>query len=183
MAKHVITGGPGSGKTTLVKKLAALGHSIVPETARDIIAREQRRESLDTAYRGIVPWRNLALFQELYLAQQLGQEEMLDPQKTYFLDRALADPIAYAEWKSISPPSGIETFVREAGYDCVFHLETVPRGIYENDPERKETYAEAQDLSNRLYGAYARFGFKMVRLPFVEGIDARVGLLLGELGA
>jgi len=39
--RHVITGGPGVGKTTTLELLASRGYATVRETARDIIAAQQ----------------------------------------------------------------------------------------------------------------------------------------------
>ncbi|RLI44817.1 hypothetical protein DRO69_06575, partial [Candidatus Bathyarchaeota archaeon] len=40
--KCVITGGPGSGKTTLVNKLSSLGFKVIPEAARLVVEREAK---------------------------------------------------------------------------------------------------------------------------------------------
>lgn len=40
---HIITGGPSSGKTSLIKKIESLGFKIIHETARAIIEYELKR--------------------------------------------------------------------------------------------------------------------------------------------
>ena len=57
MKAHVITGGPGVGKTTVVEILARRGYAIVPEAARMIIEEERLKDS------DVLPWKNLSLFQ------------------------------------------------------------------------------------------------------------------------
>lgn len=65
MTGVVITGGPGSGKTSLVEALAALGHPVEPEAGRAIIRRQQAIDGQ------ALPWRDRALFAELMLDRDL----------------------------------------------------------------------------------------------------------------
>ncbi|RUU62771.1 ATPase, partial [Mesorhizobium sp. M2C.T.Ca.TU.009.01.2.1] len=61
----VLTGGPGSGKTTLIEALRAQGFATAPEAGRGII-RDQ------TAIGGpALPWQDRALFAELMLSWEL----------------------------------------------------------------------------------------------------------------
>ncbi|WP_321163363.1 MULTISPECIES: AAA family ATPase [unclassified Sphingomonas] len=62
-AFHIITGGPGSGKTTLIDALAAEGIRHMPEAGRAII-RDQ------VAIGGsALPWADRAAFADLMLAR------------------------------------------------------------------------------------------------------------------
>lgn len=49
---HIITGGPGVGKTTILKALEKSGYGVIPEIAREII-----REQVATKGDGL-PWKN-----------------------------------------------------------------------------------------------------------------------------
>jgi predicted ATPase len=62
---HVLTGGPGSGKTTLVEALAARGYATAPEAGRTVI-----REQLAIGGKAI-PWIDRQLFAERMLAFDL----------------------------------------------------------------------------------------------------------------
>jgi len=44
MVKYVITGGPGTGKTTLIHELQQQRYAIVPEAAGQIIQEEQQKK-------------------------------------------------------------------------------------------------------------------------------------------
>ena len=57
----VVTGGPGSGKTTLIEALAAAGHRVMPEAGRAVI-----REQLAAGGQGL-PWADRGLFAALML--------------------------------------------------------------------------------------------------------------------
>ena len=42
---YVITGGPGTGKTSLIEELKIVGYQTVKEVARDIIKEQQQQET------------------------------------------------------------------------------------------------------------------------------------------
>ena len=61
----VLTGGPGSGKSTLIEALAAAGFRTAPEAGRAII-----RDQVAIAGRAL-PWVDPLLFAEMMLARDL----------------------------------------------------------------------------------------------------------------
>src|SRR3989344_6176416 len=91
MEKYILTGGPGTGKTTMIQEFKRRGYRTFPEVARQIIAEEQGKE------KGILPWTDLGSFQELVVERQVAQEKDVSTNKKIFLDRALPDNLAYAE--------------------------------------------------------------------------------------
>ncbi|WP_338110750.1 AAA family ATPase [Sphingomonas carotinifaciens] len=89
-AFHIITGGPGSGKTTLIDALATQGIRHMPEAGRAII-RDQ------VAIDGIaLPWADRAAFAELILGWELRSwhEARALPGPMIF-DRGVPDVIGY----------------------------------------------------------------------------------------
>jgi len=86
----VITGGMGSGKSTLMRELRALGAETLAEPAREILS-EQR------ALGGHgVPESDPRLFVELLLARALWQYKGVQASPTaVFFDRGVADNLAY----------------------------------------------------------------------------------------
>ncbi|TIU83410.1 MAG: ATPase, partial [Mesorhizobium sp.] len=82
----VLTGGPGSGKTTLIEALQAKGFAKAPEAGRGII-RDQM------AIGGpALPWQDRGLFAELMLAWELRSWHAAHagPGPVFF-DRGVAD--------------------------------------------------------------------------------------------
>src|SRR3989344_3919034 len=98
MEKYILTGGPGTGKTTMIQEFKRRGHHTFPEVARQIIAEEQAKE------KGILPWTDLALFQELVVKRQAAQEKNVSTSKKIFLDRALPYNLSYAESGNVAGP-------------------------------------------------------------------------------
>ncbi|PJN94844.1 hypothetical protein CNY89_12060 [Amaricoccus sp. HAR-UPW-R2A-40] len=87
---HVVTGGPGSGKSSLIAALARRGIGVMPEAGRAII-----RDQASIGGRAL-PWRDLALFAELMLAWELrshGEAARLD--RPVAMDRGVPDVLGY----------------------------------------------------------------------------------------
>ena len=185
MEKYILTGGPGTGKTAVLKGLSKQGFATVPEAARQIILEEQQKERINSGYQGILPQNNLSLFQNLVIGRQLEQEMKIPfSSGNVFLDRSLVDPIAYAEVGNITPSSDLYQLIEEAEYKRMFFLERLP--FYEQDEERKEDSGLAQRIHEKLYQVYDRLGFDIVTVPVGKSsekelnIEERVKFILSE---
>src|SRR5262245_15645027 len=120
MAKHIITGPPCSGKTTLVDLLAKHDHPIGTESARAVIEHEQAKEHANSAYRGLLPWHadRVQAFQHAVMDRQRMTESINDrlyANQTRFYDRALPDQIAYCRVFGIPEPAGLRKAIEQAG--------------------------------------------------------------------
>ena len=93
----VITGGPGSGKTSLVDYLGSLGYATVPEAAIQIIDELNREHGV----RGQMAWRrqHFAEFTRLVCRRQAALEAACSVAEgdIAFCDRGRPDIKAYAE--------------------------------------------------------------------------------------
>ena len=178
MEKYIITGGPGTGKTEILKRLSKQGFATVPEVARQVIAEEQQKEKITSSYQGILPWTNLALFQDLVIERQLQQEAGLHGKnhKRVFLDRGLADNPAFAEVGNVTIRQDIYDLIELANYQRVFYLEQLP--FYAQDQERKEDADLAKRIHEQLYRVYDRLGFDIVTVPVCSSIEERVQFVL-----
>ncbi|WP_341782572.1 AAA family ATPase [Ectopseudomonas mendocina] len=88
---HVLTGGPGSGKSSLLAALAQAGHSVSEAAGRAIIRNQQSIAGLGR------PGRDPSLFAELMLAWELRahRQALLAMKGPVFFDRSLVDIIGY----------------------------------------------------------------------------------------
>lgn len=76
---YVFTGGPGSGKTTVLNLLEDMGYFIVKESARDII-----RNQVETGG-DAVPWMNIPRYADLMLLHTIVDfEEYIHVDKLFF---------------------------------------------------------------------------------------------------
>ncbi|MBP7708540.1 ATP-binding protein [Candidatus Pacearchaeota archaeon] len=151
--KYIVEGGPGCGKTTVLNLVESRGYAIVPEAARLVLS-----ENKGLAGKAL---------QEAIMAKQTSLEDLAEGE-VVFLDRGLPSCEGYAKYFGGNlENTTYETRLRSAKYEStVFLLDSLPKELYKNDAQRKETYEEAQRISEHLRQAYQQRGFNVVRVPF-----------------
>src|SRR3546814_18355633 len=99
---HVITGGPGSGKSTLIEALAVEGFDHMPEAGRAII-RDQ------VAIGGAaLPWADRAAFADLMLGWELRSwHEAHDRAGPVICDRSVPDVAGYLSLVGLPVPAPV----------------------------------------------------------------------------
>jgi predicted ATPase len=160
LEKHVLTGGPGVGKTTVLLELEKLGHCIVPESARMVIAEEQQK--LD----GDLPWTKPYEFQCRVVDRQLELEQRVHGDGQAFLDRGLIDVLAFHRHYRIPMPPELPFEARKREYATIFFFDTLPS--YRTDAQRKEKPEQARAIHDLIAQTYRELGYGLVRVPVLE---------------
>ena len=156
----VITGGPGSGKTSLIEALAAAGHATSPEAGRAIIRRQQAIDGQ------ALPWRDRALFAELMLDRELeAHARFADIEGPIFFDRGTPDVVGYLSLCGLPVPAHVERAAREIRYDRRVFIAPVWPEIFARDAERRQDLDEAQRTFDAMAEVYPRFGYDLIQLP------------------
>ncbi len=177
----VITGGPGSGKTSLVDYLASLGYATVPEAGIQII--DERNQALGVP--GQIAWRKRhpRLFQWLIIERQVALDNAcrLLPGQVGFCDRGRPDALAYAKLSGIELDDDLRALVLGQSYLRVFLLDTFSR--FEERPATGRTSDRQRSLRIRqlLEETYRSLGYTPVPVPELS-IEERARLVLSELG-
>jgi predicted ATPase len=167
--KYIVTGGPGCGKTTTLDLISKLGYQVVPEAPRMILQE--------------APHLKGSCLQEAIMERQSQLESKLND-GIAFLDRSLVDCEAYAHYLGGDlEGTTYESRLKEAKYQkTVFCLEPLPRDLYKNDNERKESYDEAVKIYELLKSTYTTRGFNVIKVPFSTPKDRAAGMCLIATG-
>jgi len=171
----VISGGPGSGKTTVLAHLHELGFRGAPEVARQIIQEQVRLSG--TA----LPWSDRVAYVRLMLQQSIESylAHALEPGPTFF-DRGIPDTLGYARLIGLTDDGFIQDACRGYRYAPVLFLAPPWEEIYKTDNERRQDFAEAQRTSKQLADVYGECGYEIVELPKTTPA-ARANFILQQL--
>ncbi|TPI59457.1 ATPase [Mesorhizobium sp. B3-1-7] len=173
----VLTGGPGSGKTTLIEALRAQGFATAPEAGRGII-RDQM------AIGGpALPWQDRALFAELMLSWELRswQAAHAEPPGPVFFDRGAPDTIGYLRLCGLPVPDHLTSAARKFRYARrVFVAPPWPE-IFTQEEERKQTLDEAERTFRSVTGVYVELGYELVPLPLAP-VEERLRFVIDQAG-
>ncbi len=164
MIKYVITGGPCTGKTSVINELEKRGFAICNEVAREMLKNKENSSFID--------------FETQIFKKQLQKESELEDKlkkKSYkgetglFLDRGLIDIVAYSLHHLNSVPAEIASFDYSKRYNLVFILDGLP---FINDGIRLEKDAnEAEEIHKRIMYAYHLYGYSAIKVPVFASTD------------
>lgn len=173
---HIITGGPGSGKTTLIEALRARGFACSTEAGRGIIQDQ-------VAINGrALPWHDPLLFAELMLSWEMRSYRIAElTDGTVFFDRGVPDVLGYLRLMNIPPPDYMQKAAREFCYNPVVFIAPPWREIFHQDVERKQDFEEAQRTYHALASTYTALGCQLVEVPCI-GVKERCEFILNHLG-
>ena len=158
--KIVITGGPGSGKTVLIKHIQDLGFQCVHEISRTITI-EAQKNGIEQLF-----LEDPLLFSRKLLKGRLGQFHDTEDIESSFLfyDRGLPDITAYLDYNNAIYPEHFNDTCRVNRYDTVFLLPPW-KDIYKQDNERYESFKEAKNIYKFLLKGYRKYGYEIDEVP------------------
>ncbi|WP_179346458.1 AAA family ATPase [Winogradskyella ursingii] len=173
--KVVITGGPGTGKSSIINELISRGHLCYEEISRQITleAREQGIEQLFLT--------EPLLFSEKLLEGRSTQFKNASKETSdvIFLDRGIPDILAYMDYIGDDYPQKFIDASKSSRYDMVFVLAPWET-IFTSDDQRYENFEQATIIHEHLLKTYHRFGYNLIDVPF-ESIKKRTDFVLDAL--
>ena len=173
--KIVITGGPGTGKSSIIRQLEKHGHECLHEISRQVTLEAQKQGIAQLFLEKPV------LFSEKLLEGRKIQHREADmiPTSTIFIDRGIPDVLAYMDYFKTEYSAYFTDACTEYTYDKIFFLPPWEE-IYQSDNERYESFKEASLISKYLFETYKTYGYNPIEVPKTS-ITERTQFILNQI--
>ena len=173
MARVLITGGPGVGKTTLLAELGARGYATVAESARAIIAARRARGQSPRPEPIAFAQEILRRDTEKYHAHQ-GESGWV------FFDRGLVEALGMLhDVAPLSAPELAAALRAHPFHSTVFVLPPW-KDIYKNDAERDHSFPWVEHVHRQVVQWYRSCGYVLHEVPRLP-VAARADFVLRSL--
>ena len=168
----MITGGPGTGKSTIINELIKRGHTCLEEISRQVIL-DAKKNGIDQLF-----LTNPLLFSELLLKGRYHQYLESKKLKTdiVFFDRGIPDVLAYMDFIGDKYPESFIDTCKASIYDAVFILKPW-EAIYTSDNERYEDFDQAVKIHKHLINTYQSYNYRLIDVPF-DTVEKRTDFIL-----
>lgn len=173
MQKFVITGAPGTGKTSIINHLKTKGFHCIEEVSREIIS-----EQIDSNGEAL-PWKNLSAFSERVFT--LRESQLLNSKNTLlFFDRGTVDVYAYMKVDNLEIPKHLEESIKKNRYNKKVFYTPIWEQIYVNDKERKESIEQAKQIEKEILSSYTFYNYQIIKVP-KGSIEERANFILSQI--
>jgi len=170
MRKILITGGPSTGKTTLVDELEKVGFNCFKEISRET-TKEWKKKGVDQFF-----LTDPIAFSNILFKGRLNQYQSAKTyNKNYVFDRGPIDVIAYLNFKNVTYDSKLFKTSSKLNYDFSFILPPWEE-IYTNDFERYESFEECEKINQNLVRTYKEYKINLIKIPKIS-VKERVNFI------
>lgn len=168
---YVITGGPSSGKSKLIDRLAFSVFQVIPEAARIYIDEEMSKGRKIEEIRA-----DEADFQRIVFQMKLELELKIPPNLKTFLERGTLDSKSYFRNLGLDTTAVVEAS-KQRRYRGIFLLDLLP---YISDYARTEDEETRKRLHQFLYEDYTSLDYNVIRVP-VMTISERMQFIVEKI--
>lgn len=158
--KIVLTGAPGTGKSTIINELENRNYFCMHEISR-AVTREAQLNGTSQLF-----LTEPLLFSEMLIKGRIKQFEEAHQlnNSLVFFDRGIPDVHAYLNYISQEYPDTFIEKSRKNRYDFVF-LMPPWEDIYINDNERYESFEQSLAIHNHLLTTYKSLNYNVIQVP------------------
>lgn len=178
----VITGGPGTGKTSVISLLEQQGYYCFHEVVRNFTTKAKQSADSEAFHSNPLTFvDDPFLFNQHILEARLSHfkagEEL--EHNVVFYDRGLPDVLAYMRYFNQSYPEEFIRYCRDHRYD---QLVVLPpwEAIYARDDERFETFDQAMEIHEELLNMYSEFQYTSLEVP-IGSIEERANFIINNV--
>ena len=173
----VVTGGPGSGKSSLLDALHRQNYQSSVEAGRGII-----QQQIAIGGRAL-PWNDRLHFAELMLSWEMRSYEMAEQTSgIVFFDRGVPDVAGYLRLINQPVPQHVQKAIEAFRYHRQVFIAPPWREIFTQDQQRKQDFDEAVRTYEALRATYIECDYDLVELPRTT-ISERVQFVLEHLAS
>jgi len=174
--KIVITGGPGTGKSTVILALEKMKFTCMHEISREVtlMARKNGIEQLFL--------KDPMLFSKMLLEGRVNQykEASEIDAAIVFFDRGIPDVFAYMNYLSVKYPPIYRKESENKKYFNPIFLMPPWKEIYITDDARYESFEQSLAIHNHLKTAYKSLGYTIIEVP-TGTVEERAKFILDNI--
>jgi len=158
----IITGGPGSGKTSLIRALKLSGFNTFPEIAGELIAK------------GAIPpirskdeKKNRDFFRNI-LSERIELHQSAPSDQLSFYDRGIPDSLSFFKFRKLKAPDLLLEAINEYRYNVNVFILPPRIEVFSNNFIRQESFKQAVELYENTIDSYTISGYKLIELKEVS---------------
>jgi len=180
--KIVITGGPGTGKTSIINELKNNDFLCFDEVIRSMTLSAKKEGNSSTHISNPIAFVDDPMtFNTNLINARIDQftETNALKKEICFFDRGIPDVLAYMAFFNQAYDDYFKNACINHQYDMVFLLPPW-EAIYQSDNERFETFEEALQIHNYLKSIYESFNYQIIEVPFGT-VEERATFILNNI--
>lgn len=165
MKRFILTGAPGSGKTSILQALERQGYAVVEEAATDVIAAGRSNGNSE-------PWNDPRFTGKIAELQRHRQQQPVrhgTPAQIY--DRSQVCTLALARYLRHPVTITLSEEIDRVLQDGIYQRQVLfvrPIGFCEQTAARRISYQDSLDFERLHEAEYTRLGFEIIDIPAGE---------------